>query len=99
MGTPKPFLLGLLLLVLWASFGEAASLKYKDPKQPIGVRIRDLVERMTLAEKIGQMTQLDRTVATPQIMKDYFIGSHLCAASIDFILFFSYISSFNQFFC
>uniref|UniRef100_F6HAB2 Glycoside hydrolase family 3 N-terminal domain-containing protein n=1 Tax=Vitis vinifera TaxID=29760 RepID=F6HAB2_VITVI len=41
----------------------------------MGIRIRDLMKRMTLAEKIGQMTQIDRKTATPEIMKEYSIGS------------------------
>ncbi|URE29421.1 aldehyde oxidase [Musa troglodytarum] len=52
-------------------------MKYKDPKQPINVRIKDLMDRMTLAEKIGQMTQIEREVASAQVMKNYFIGSVL----------------------
>lgn len=68
-------------LCLWGSFFgdvEAAEyMKYKDPKQPIGVRIKDLMKRMTLEEKIGQMTQIERTLASPDIMNKYFIGSVL----------------------
>ncbi|PHU14421.1 hypothetical protein BC332_15626 [Capsicum chinense] len=56
---------------------EAVYMKYKDPKQPLNVRIRDLMNRMSLEEKIGQMTQIERHVASPQIMKKYFIGSVL----------------------
>ncbi|KAG8391045.1 hypothetical protein BUALT_Bualt01G0147100 [Buddleja alternifolia] len=52
-------------------------IKYKDPKQPVGVRIKDLVGRMSLEEKIGQMVQIDRIAATPDIMKNYYIGSLL----------------------
>ena len=52
-------------------------MKYKDPSQPLNKRIRDLMQRMTLEEKIGQMVQLDRTKATPEIMRDYGIGSVL----------------------
>jgi hypothetical protein len=33
-------------------------IKYKDPKKQTNVRIEDLMSRMTLAEKIGQMTQI-----------------------------------------
>ncbi|CAL1404504.1 unnamed protein product [Linum trigynum] len=33
--------------------------------------------RMTLAEKLGQMTQIDRIIATHDVMKKYFIGSVL----------------------
>ncbi|XWS71364.1 hypothetical protein CRYUN_Cryun03dG0132400 [Craigia yunnanensis] len=69
--------LGFLLLCCLASVTEATYLKYKDPKQPVGVRIKDLMSRMTLAEKIGQMTQIERSVATPDVMKKYFIGSVL----------------------
>ncbi|KAG8098153.1 hypothetical protein GUJ93_ZPchr0013g36088 [Zizania palustris] len=37
----------------------------------------DLLARMTLAEKIGQMTQIERQVASPQVLKDNFIGEHI----------------------
>ncbi|XP_071674747.1 uncharacterized protein [Lolium perenne] len=59
------------LLVL----GRAEYLKYKDPKQSLAVRIKDLLGRMTLAEKIGQMTQIEREVATKEAMSKYFIGA------------------------
>lgn len=36
-----------------------SSPSYKDPDQPVAVRVKDLLSRMTLAEKVGQMTQLD----------------------------------------
>ncbi|PPR94424.1 hypothetical protein GOBAR_AA26248 [Gossypium barbadense] len=65
--------LGILLLCCLAAVSEATYAKYKDPKQPVGVRIEDLMSRMTLAEKIGQMTQIERSVATPDVMKKYFI--------------------------
>ncbi|XP_062167590.1 uncharacterized protein LOC133873831 isoform X2 [Alnus glutinosa] len=70
-------LMGLLLLCLWAASTEAEHVKYKDPKQPLNVRIKDLLRRMTLEEKIGQMVQIDRTVASAEVMKNYFIGSVL----------------------
>lgn len=50
---------------------------YKDPKQPINARIEDLMSKMTLAEKIGQMMQIERVNATAQIMKEFSIGSIL----------------------
>jgi beta-glucosidase len=53
---------------------DAEQMKYKDPKQPINTRIKDLLGRMTLAEKIGQMTQIERQVASADVMKKYFIG-------------------------
>ncbi|KAK6141882.1 hypothetical protein DH2020_024379 [Rehmannia glutinosa] len=67
----------LVVLCLCAAFTEAENLKYKDPKQPLNVRIKDLMKRMTLEEKIGQMTQIERKLASPDVMKKYFIGSVL----------------------
>lgn len=67
-------LVGLLFLCCWAVKAEAEHVKYKDPNQPLNVRIRDLMKRMTLDEKIGQMMQLDLTAVTPEIMKNYSIG-------------------------
>lgn len=69
----------LLSAVAAATAGEEY-VKYKDPKKPIGERVDDLLSRMTLAEKIGQMTQIERQVASPQVLKDYFIGEH-CSSS------------------
>jgi beta-glucosidase len=42
------------------SAAEPAPL-YKNPKAPIEKRVDDLLKRMTLEEKIGQMTQIDHT--------------------------------------
>lgn len=54
---------------------ESEYMKYKDPNQPLNVRIKDLMDRMTLEEKVGQMTQVDRSVVTPDVMQKYFIGN------------------------
>ncbi|XP_070668683.1 uncharacterized protein [Malus domestica] len=72
----NPFLLGFLL-VFCIAIAEAEYIKYKDPKQPLNSRIKDLLSRMTLEEKIGQMVQIDRSVASPEVMKKHFIGSIL----------------------
>ncbi|XP_044481657.1 beta-glucosidase BoGH3B-like [Mangifera indica] len=74
MGRKCIFLMGLLLLCCSA---EAEYMKYKDPTQLIGVRIKDLMKRMTMEEKIGQMTQIERNVSSAEVMKKYFIGSLL----------------------
>ncbi|CAN6242923.1 unnamed protein product [Urochloa humidicola] len=55
--------------------------KYKDPTQQLNTRIDDLLRRMTLAEKIGQMSQIERVMATPDVIKRYFIGSVLSGGS------------------
>jgi hypothetical protein len=55
--------------------------KYKDPKQPLNRRIGDLLARMTLAEKIGQMSQIERENATAGVVRDYFIGTRTVCSS------------------
>ncbi|KAI0501291.1 hypothetical protein KFK09_016235 [Dendrobium nobile] len=77
MGIAKLLLLSLMSVLYCVSTGKAEYLKYKDPKQPLGTRIKDLMKRMTLAEKIGQMTQVEHKIATAEDMKKYFIGSLL----------------------
>src|SRR4051812_28761931 len=73
MGTLHKATFVLLMLCL-SALGRAEYLKYKDPKQPVGARIKDLLGRMTLAEKIGQMTQIERINATAEVLSKYFIG-------------------------
>ncbi|KAH7541854.1 hypothetical protein FEM48_Zijuj02G0011600 [Ziziphus jujuba var. spinosa] len=76
---PAAHLVGVLVLLLccWSWMTAAEYMAYKDPKQPMNRRIKDLMSRMTLAEKIGQMTQLDRSATTFEIMRDFSIGSVL----------------------
>lgn len=62
-------------LLLFASIGEADYMAYKDATKPVEERVKDLLSRMTLAEKIGQMTQIERAVATPDVLKNYYIGT------------------------
>ncbi|GAV74473.1 Phosphorylase domain-containing protein/Glyco_hydro_3 domain-containing protein/Glyco_hydro_3_C domain-containing protein [Cephalotus follicularis] len=50
---------------------------YKDPNALIEARVQDLLSRMTLREKVGQMTQIERRVATPSVLRDLSIGSIL----------------------
>ncbi|XP_071708216.1 uncharacterized protein [Rutidosis leptorrhynchoides] len=69
-----PVLLIMVMCCL-SSMAEAEYFKYKDPKQPMGIRIKDLMKRMTLEEKIGQMTQIDHKVASNKVINKYLIGS------------------------
>ena len=48
---------------------------YTDPSQPVDVRVEDLLKRMTLAEKIGQMTQVEKDSIKPGDITKYYIGS------------------------
>ncbi|KAI7736788.1 hypothetical protein M8C21_011223, partial [Ambrosia artemisiifolia] len=73
----KVLLLLIMVICCWASMTKAEYFKYKDPKQRLGVRIKDLMKRMTLEEKIGQMTQADRSVSSKEVIKKYFLGSIL----------------------
>ncbi|KAG2655764.1 hypothetical protein PVAP13_1KG358400 [Panicum virgatum] len=57
--------------------GGGGGARYKDPSQPLNTRIDDLLRRMTLAEKIGQMSQIERENATADVINKYFIGSVL----------------------
>jgi beta-glucosidase len=50
---------------------------YTDASQPVEARVEDLLKRMTLDEKIGQMTQVEKnSIRTGDITK-YYIGSIL----------------------
>jgi beta-glucosidase len=50
---------------------------YDDTRAPIVERVRDLLARMTLAEKIGQMTQVENRSITPAEVAQHAIGSVL----------------------
>ncbi|KAL1557534.1 beta-glucosidase [Salvia divinorum] len=74
MADSSAFHLPLLLFCFLFATGDA---DYRDPRQPLDARVRDLMSRMTLDEKIGQMTQIAKEVASPQIIKKHHIGSIL----------------------
>ncbi|KAG8387306.1 hypothetical protein BUALT_Bualt02G0007600 [Buddleja alternifolia] len=67
----------VLLFASWVGATTGDSTLYKDPTQKINMRIKHLMDQMTLEEKIGQMAQLDRVAATQEIMREYSIGSIL----------------------
>ena len=50
---------------------------YTDPSQPVEARVEDLLKRMTLEEKIGQMTQVEKNSIAPGDITKYYIGSIL----------------------
>jgi beta-glucosidase len=71
---------------------EAAGMDcvYRDPNAPLEARVKDLLSRMTLEEKVGQMTQIERIIAqpNPDIIKDLCIGIILSLSHVlgsDFI--------------
>jgi beta-glucosidase len=50
---------------------------YTAVSQPIEARVEDLLKRMSLNEKIGQMTQVEKNSIAPGDITKYFIGSIL----------------------
>lgn len=50
--------IGLLVLLIFGFVGVHAQV-YKDPKAPVALRVKDLLSRMTLEEKIAQMSASD----------------------------------------
>ncbi|KAG4927614.1 hypothetical protein JHK85_054100 [Glycine max] len=66
-------LVGLWLLVNWSGLLDAKNMKYKNPKHSTDTRVEDLVSRMTLEEKIGQMLQVERKYVSADLLKKYFI--------------------------
>lgn len=58
---------------------QQATLPYENPNLPVRQRVADLLSRMTLQEKVGQMTQAERAsvdTTTSKITNDY-LGSVL----------------------
>jgi beta-glucosidase len=56
---------------------SSAALPYQDPALPVADRVTDLLARMTLDDKIGQMTQAERAAITPAQLTQYRVGSVL----------------------
>jgi beta-glucosidase len=49
-----------------ASGADAETTPYMDASLPVQARVDDLLSRMTLAEKVGQMTQTERAHVTAE---------------------------------
>ncbi|HPN34977.1 MAG TPA: glycoside hydrolase family 3 N-terminal domain-containing protein [bacterium] len=67
-------------LIMSAVVGNAPcfSQPYLNPEFPVQVRVEDLLSRMTLEEKIGQMTQPDRAALTQESdIATFYLGSVL----------------------
>lgn len=50
---------------------------YRDPTAPVPERVADLMSRMSLDDKLGQMVQVEREAAGPQEAADKHLGSVL----------------------
>ena len=74
----------VLLLALLQFSNSAFAQIYLDPSATVDSRVSDLLSRMTLDEKIGQMTQADhKAVENMEDMKTYFLGSILSGGGSD----------------
>src|SRR5262245_46673217 len=60
--------------------GAGGTAPYLDPSLPVATRVADLLGRMTLDEKIGQMTQSEQQTSTATEVKNLFLGSVLSGA-------------------
>lgn len=56
---------------------RAAVLPYQDPSLPVPTRVSDLLSRMSLDEKLGQMTQAERSAVTNTQITQFRLGSLL----------------------
>ena len=63
---------------------QSATMPYRNPNTPVAERIADLLGRMTLEEKVGQMMQLDaRGGDLERLIQDCHVGSILHASPED----------------
>ena len=62
------------------------TLPYQNPHLSIDERITDLIGRMTLPEKVGQMLQLDARENITGLINDFHVGSILHTSPDDMIL-------------
>jgi beta-glucosidase len=68
----------LLTIFLFFALTGASAQVYLDSTASLDARVTDLLSRMTLDEKIGQMTQADRSnISSGEDIKSYFLGSVL----------------------
>ncbi|MGI5241567.1 glycoside hydrolase family 3 N-terminal domain-containing protein [Dactylosporangium sp. CA-139066] len=70
-------LVGLVVASLTGVLPAAAAEPYLDPSLPVPQRVADLMSRMTLDEKLGQMTQAERGSASAADVTQYRLGSVL----------------------
>ncbi|CAM05671.1 beta-glucosidase [Saccharopolyspora erythraea NRRL 2338] len=67
----------VLLTAAAVPSADAGRPAYRDPRLPVPDRVDDLMARMSLDDKLGQMVQVERKAAGPQAVADHRIGSVL----------------------
>ena len=58
--------------LLAAQAPSPSAARYKDPRQPVNVRVEDLLRRMTLEEKVAQLETVWESKAKLQTPDGYF---------------------------
>jgi beta-glucosidase len=81
----KSFVSGTAILLLLMSFQFLPASQDSKPLSSYDSQVKELLSRMTLEEKIGQMTQpeQDQVLGHPGDMQKYFIGSVLSGGDSD----------------
>lgn len=74
-------LVGIATVLVWglgaAAPAAADRQPYSDPTLPVATRVADLMSRMSLDDKLGQMTQAERAAVSPADVTTYRLGSVL----------------------
>ena len=65
------------LLTLMPVAAQTETAPYQNPDLPVEDRVTDLLDRMTLVEKIGQMTLIEKDSIDPEAVTEYAIGGIL----------------------
>jgi beta-glucosidase len=69
--------LALAVALVASTRAAAFTFPYQDPSLPVATRVADLLSRMTLDEKAGQMTQAERSAISASDVTAYRVGSIL----------------------
>ena len=67
----------ILSLIIGCKDSGNSDFDYTDSDAPVEARVEDLLSKMTLQEKIGQMTQIERAHIGVTTIRDYYLGSVL----------------------
>ncbi|GAB5492801.1 MAG: glycoside hydrolase family 3 N-terminal domain-containing protein [Phototrophicaceae bacterium] len=74
----KTILASILCLCLFSTVSaQETILPYQDPSLDIEARVADLLGRMSLEEKFGQMTLIEKGSINPDAVTEYYIGAVL----------------------
>jgi len=72
-----PLVAAIAIIAVSLAPSSAKAQPYKDPSLPVAARVADLLSRMTLDDKLGQMTQAERTSVTTAQITQFRLGSLL----------------------